>query len=106
MHSYLRAIGFSKITKRSSIRQIIMDVVENYDEKKVVENYTDGIFAEFKKNYGCDCGITVCGQYDEDDVFHVDYYFPYFKGSGITTQESVSVEKHADKESLQLPVMI
>ena len=99
MHSYLRAIGFSKITKRSSIRQIIMDVVENYDEKKVVENYTDGIFAEFKKNYGCDCGITVCGQYDEDDVFHVDYYFPYFKGSGITTQESVSVEKHADKES-------
>ena len=49
MHSYLRAIGFSKITKRSSIRQIIMDVVENYDEKKVVENYTDGIFAEFKK---------------------------------------------------------
>ena len=99
MHSYLRAIGFSKITKRSSIRQIIMDVVENYDEKKVVENYTDGIFTEFKKNYGCDCGITVCGQYDEDDVFHVDYYFPYFRGSGITTQESVSVEKHADKES-------
>ena len=99
MHSYLRAIGFSKITKRSSIRQIIMDVVENYDEKKVVENYTDGIFAEFKKNYGCDCGITVCGQYDEDDVFHVDYYFPYFRGSGITTQESVSVEKHAEKES-------
>ena len=99
MHSYLRAIGFSKITKRSSIRQIIMDVVENYDKKKVVENYTDGIFAEFKKNYGCDCGITVCGQYDEDDVFHVDYYFPYFRGSGITTQESVSVEKHADKES-------
>ena len=99
MHSYLRAIGFSKITKRSSIRQIIMDVVENYDEKKVVENYTDGIFAEFKKNYRCDCGITVCGQYDEDDVFHVDYYFPYFRGSGITTQESVSVEKHADKES-------
>ena len=56
MHSYLRAVGFSKITKRSSIRQIIMDVVENYDEKKVVENYTDGIFAEFKKNYGCDWG--------------------------------------------------
>ena len=28
MHSYLRAVGFSKITKRSSIRQIITDVVE------------------------------------------------------------------------------
>ncbi len=26
MHSYLRAVGFSRITKRSSIRQIITDV--------------------------------------------------------------------------------
>ena len=46
MHSYLRAVGFSKITKRSSIRQIITDVVETYDEKTVIENYPDGMFAE------------------------------------------------------------
>ena len=37
MHSYLRAVGFSRITKRSSIRQIITDVVETYDEKTVIE---------------------------------------------------------------------
>ena len=99
MHSYLRAVGFSKITKRSSIRQIITDVVETYDEKYVVEDHPDGIFAEFSKNYGCDCGITVCGQYDEDNQFHVDYYFPFFRGTGITTQENVVIERHADKES-------
>lgn len=99
MHSYLRAVGFSKITKRSSIEQIIMDVVETYDEKYVVEDHQDGIFAEFSKNYGCDCGITVCGQYDEDNQFHVDYYFPFFRGTGITTQENVVIERHADKES-------
>ena len=57
MHSYLRAVGFSKITKRSSIEQIIMDVVETYDEKYVVEDHQDGIFAEFSKNYGCDCRL-------------------------------------------------
>ena len=99
MHSYLRAVGFSKITKRSSIEQIIKDVVETYDEKYVVEDHPDGIFAEFSKNYGCDCGITVCGQYDEDNQFHVDYYFPFFRGTGITTQENVVIERHADKES-------
>jgi len=49
MHSYLRAVGFSKITKRSSIRQIITDVVETYDEKNVIEDYPDGVFAEFFK---------------------------------------------------------
>ena len=101
MHSYLRAVGFSKITKRSSIEQIIMDVVETYDEKYVVEDHPDGIFAEFSKNYGCDCGITVCGQYDEDNQFHVDYYFPFFRGTGITTQENVVIERHADKESFE-----
>ena len=99
MHSYLRAVGFSKITKRSSIRQIITDVVETYDEKNVIEDYPDGVFAEFSKNYGCDCGITVCGQYDENNVFYPDYYFPFFRGTGITTQESVVIEKHAEKES-------
>ena len=65
MHSYLRAVGFSKITKRSSIRQIITDVVENYDDKTIVKDHPEGVFAEFSKDYGCDCGITVCGQYDE-----------------------------------------
>lgn len=99
MHSYLRAVGFSKITKRSSIRQIITDVVETYDEKIVIEDHPDGVFAEFSKNYGCDCGITVCGQYDENNVFYPDYYFPFFRGTGITTQESVVIERHAEKES-------
>ena len=46
MHSYLRAVGFSRITKRSSIRQIITDVVETYDEKTVIENYPDGMIVE------------------------------------------------------------
>lgn len=99
MHSYLRAVGFSKITKRSSIEQLIRDVVETYDDKTVVKNHPDGIFAEFSKNYGCDCGITVCGQYDENNEFHADYYFPFFRGSGITTHESAVIERHADKES-------
>ncbi len=31
--------------------------------------------------------------------FHVEYYFPFFRGTGITTQEHVTVERHAEKES-------
>lgn len=99
MHSYLKAVGFSNITKRSEIQEIIRDVIRTYDEKVAVENHPDGVFVEFSKNYGCDCGITVCGQYDEDHRFHVEYYFPFFRGTGITTQEHVVIEKHAEKES-------
>ena len=99
MHSYLRAAGLSKVRSREEIKEIIGDTVRNYDEKIAVEDHPDGIFTEFSKNYGCDCGITVCGQYDEYNRFHVDYYFPFFRGTGITTQEQVTVERHLDRAS-------
>lgn len=99
MHSYLRAVGFSEIKKRREIEEIIKEVIETYDEKSVVEDYEDGIFAEFSKNYGCDCGITVCGQYDENNEFHVEYYFPFFRGTGITTDENVVIERHTAQQS-------
>ena len=31
--------------------------------------------------------------------FQMEYYFPYFRGTGITMQEEVVIEKHAGKES-------
>lgn len=99
MHSYLKSVGFSKVKKREEIREILLDVVRNYDEKTAVEDYPDGIFVEFSKSYGSNCGITVCGQYDEKNRFHIEYYFPFFRGTGITTQEQVTVERHADREA-------
>ncbi len=49
MHSYLRAVGFSKITKRSSIRQIITDVVENYDDKTIVKDHPEVYLLSFPR---------------------------------------------------------
>ena len=99
MHSFLKAIGFSQISKREEMKKIILDVIKNYDKKNVIQNYPDGTFAEFSRNYGNDCGITVCGQYDEEDRFHVEYYYPFFHGTGVTTQEAVTVEKHVDRNA-------
>ena len=99
MHNLLRAVGFSSISKRSQMREIIRDTVRTYDEKITVENHEDGVFAEFSKFYGADCGITVCGQYDDEGTFQVEYSFPFFRGTGITSREQVVVERHADKEA-------
>lgn len=81
------------------MKEIILDVVKNYDEKNVAEDHPDGTFAEFSRYYGNDCGITVCGQYDENDRFHVEYYYPFFKGTGISTHEQVTVERYADRDA-------
>lgn len=99
MHKYLKTVGFSKVTKRKEMEAIIRDVIESYDEKVAVENHPEGVFVEYIKFYGCDCGISVCGQYDEDDEFHVEYYYPFFRGTGITTNEKVTIERYCDKEA-------
>lgn len=99
MHSYLKSVGFSKIKRRSELQELIRDVMEDYDEKTVVANHPDGAFVEYIKYYGSDCGISVCGQYDEDDEFHVEYYFPFLQGSQITTQEHAIIERHIARDS-------
>lgn len=97
MHSYLRAIGFSDISKKE-MKEIIKDIIQNYDEKMIVEEENNRVFAEISKSFGYDCGITVCGEYDENDEFQQEYYFPYFRGTGITTREDVVIERRSEKE--------
>ena len=97
MHSYLRAIGFSDISKKE-MTEIIKDIIQNYDEKMIVDEENDRVFAEISKSFGYDCGITVCGEYDENDEFQQEYYFPYFRGTGITTREDVIIERRSEKE--------
>ena len=43
--------------------------------------------------------LLSAGSMMKTTLFYPDYYFPFFRGTGITTQESVVIERHADKES-------
>jgi hypothetical protein len=54
---------------------------------------------EYRKYYGNDSGVSVCGQFDDDQKFHVEYYYPFFRGNTVTTQEKVTIERHTDKQS-------
>lgn len=98
MHSYLRAIGFSDFRNKKELQEILDEVVQSYDEKYVVDE-ENHVFAEMSKSFGCDVGIKVCGEYDENDEFQMEYYIPYFRGTGITTSEEVLVEQRSEKES-------
>lgn len=98
MHSYLRTVGFSGIREKKELDALLKDVVENFDERNMVDR-GDHVFVELVKLYGYDNGITVCGEYDENNVFQMEYYYPFFRGTGVTSYEEVTVEKHAGKES-------
>ena len=46
MHSFLKAVGFSKVTKREEMKEIILDV-SKIRMKKRSEDHPDGVFAQF-----------------------------------------------------------
>lgn len=99
MHSFLKSIGFSNIKKKKEIDILLKDITEHPDRKLISEDEEGNVYAELCKDYGPSIGIAVRGEYNEDNVFEADYFYPYFLGNGISTLEKVDVEKHAEKES-------
>ncbi len=99
MHKYLRAIGFSTLTDRKKLKELLTDVVLNADKRSYTTNQEDVMLGEFCKNFANGMGIAVCGEFDDGDKFTYDYYYPYLSGTGITSCEDVSVERHAAKDS-------
>ena len=99
MHRYMRAIGFSEYADRKRLKELLTDVIMNSDERAYTMNQEEVLLGEFCKNFADNIGIAVCGEFDESDKFIYEYYYPYLLGTGITTDEDVSVERHAAKDS-------
>lgn len=101
LHKYMRAIGFSSFSDRKALKKLLAEVVVNATARAYTTGPEDIMMGEFCKDFAENMGIAVCGEFDEeeDDKFIYDYYYPYLRGTGITTTEDVSVERHAEKES-------
>ena len=99
MHKYMRAIGFSEYSNRKKLKELLTDVIINSEKRGYTLNQDEIMLGEFCKNFADSIGIAVCGEFDDEDKFIYDYYYPYLIGSGITSYEDVSVERHAAKDS-------
>lgn len=99
MHSYLRSIGFRNVKQKKEIKSLIDDIINNPDNKKITEDEDGNVFAELSREFGQFIGIAVRGEYVDETNFQMDYYYPYFIGSGVSTEEKVEVEKHSDREA-------
>ena len=114
VHRYLRAIGFSKIKKREELQALINEVVEQtilnpseLNQKEQVYAYArdiaadedDHVYAELALDFVHGAGICVRGEFDEDNSFLYEYYFPYLTGNHISSNEDITIERQAEKES-------
>ena len=101
LHKVLKSRGFSEYTTTRKIQELVKDVIMNPESR----NYTtlngneDTVLVEFCKNFAENMGIAVCGEFDENDNFTFYYFYPYLRGTGVSSMEDVSVERHAAKES-------
>lgn len=101
MHKYLRAIGFSKLTKRRDLEKLIQYCAQNATERfyTTKETEDDVMLAVINKEFARGIGFCICGEYEEKNQFFYNYSFPYIKGEGISSCEDITIERQTDKES-------
>lgn len=99
MHKYLSAIGFSCIKKREEYEKLIRLTSAQASERSYTSIEEDAMLSVFCKEFAPGIGLAVVGEYDEQNCFSYEYSYPYLRGTGITSTEDLTVERHSDKES-------
>lgn len=99
IHSFLRSIGFSQMQENADLYSLLDEAIRHSDGRMSdCDSYGNEVVC-FTRHIAEDMGICVFGSFSEDDRLRMEYYFPFFRGSSITTNELVEVERHADSES-------
>lgn len=98
MHMYLRAVGFRNDLTKKKLEELLKETVEKPDKAQLVEQ-GDTVFAQLERQCGDNFGICVCGEFDKEGTFDMEFYYPVFYGEDVTTYEKPSVERHAAQES-------
>lgn len=98
MHDYLRAVGFSKVQHKRDLQRLL-DMVMGSPDSEFASNCGGGQpYAEKRRNFVANAGITVRGEVDEHGLFSYEYYFPHYTGHQISLTDDVSVEKISERE--------
>lgn len=99
MHKYLRAIGFSEIESKRQLKDLLNDVIVGSNNKEFIETKSNTIMVEYSKNYSSSAGITLRGEYDDENNLTLDYYYPFVTSDIVSTKEDITFERHTDKDS-------
>ena len=99
MHSYLRAIGFSNINTRIELKKLLVDIEKKYTKIRSLHFNDRTGLSEISMEFANGMGITLRGEFDENDEFHMEHYFPFLLGQKVSTKEEVGINKRVDAEA-------
>lgn len=99
MHHYLRAIGFNNLHTQKQLNFILEDAVRHPTSRSILTIGSGVSLVQLYKEYGENLGISIIGEYDDDNELITEHYFPYFLGSSTKWEEGILIESHTDKEA-------
>ena len=98
MHSFLPAIGFSKLNKEA-LNKLIEEITLRPDYQESAIDFEGNQFVELRYMIADGIGIVLRGVYNQDDEFVMDYYYPTYFGENISSEGDIEIIKQTDKES-------
>lgn len=98
MHQFLSAIGFSKLNKES-LAELIEEIKERPDYQESAIDIDGTQFVELRYMVADNVGLVLRGQYNEDDEFMLEYYYPSYFGTVDSTNGDIEVIKQSDKDN-------
>ncbi|MBO6214757.1 MAG: DUF3881 family protein, partial [Lachnospiraceae bacterium] len=84
---------------KKEVRKILHHITVNPDRVTHALDTEGNEFAEIKKEVAPGIGIALRGYFDDQDEFHMDYYYPYSESAEKSTDVAVELVKESDKES-------
>ena len=99
MHSFLRAVGFSDIKSKKELKKLLNIIVTDPDNREYLDVDSNMALVEYSKRFTPSTGVTLRGEYDKNEELTLDFYFPICIGDKISTEEDVSIERHASELS-------
>ncbi|MCR4806361.1 MAG: DUF3881 family protein [Lachnospiraceae bacterium] len=98
MHQFLSAVGFSKIKTKKELMDLIKKVIKEPSSQKFIETDKNSVICEYTKYFTPTTGITVRGEYDENNELTLDFYYPVCRAYEISTNENIGIERYAANE--------
>lgn len=98
MHSYLRAIGFSRIRNLKELHLVLDDIVQHPTERSITTIGAGTSLVQMTREYDTTYGISIIGEYDDDRNFILEHYFPYVLGTTTKLEDNILIEPHTDCE--------
>lgn len=102
MHNYLKVIGFSHLHKQSEEKALLQRIAQSPEARYIIPIGEDGSLELVEQSFCAEpkYGIRAVGETDENQHFHVKYYYPYAQSDMISSVDECTITKAAGSDAL------